>query len=80
MNRSDSMDKTSQLELNSEMIPTQELLKAQRKQAYEEAKAQRREDKRLAKTAKAQDKEKARAERDQALWQALKKGHEVPSE
>jgi len=57
---------------NTEQLPTKELLRAQRKKAYEAAKQKRREDRKAEKMTKQLEKKQAQAARDKQLWSSLK--------
>ena len=62
------MSEDTKLAIDPDQIPTKELLKRQRKEAYDEAKAQRRLEKVQAKCLAAEEKRQARSEKDKALW------------
>ncbi len=62
---------------NPDVVPTKELLKLQRKKAYEKAKADRKNEK-IAQKEKAKiEREAERSEKDKKLWEALKKGSDL---
>lgn len=65
---------------NHEMISTQELMKKQRKEAYEDAKTKRKEEKRAQKAEMRRDREKKIAENDKKLWEILRPASEVELE
>jgi len=57
---------------DSERLQTKELLRRQRKLAYEAAKSQRKQEKRAQKKEDEAQRLAARTQRDQELWQALR--------
>lgn len=61
-------------EANNEMKSTSDILREQRKRAYEAGKALRKAERKQEKADKRAEKLKARGDRDQELWAALKKG------
>jgi hypothetical protein len=62
----------SEFEIDDSQISTKELLKQQRKAAYEKKKAEAKAEKVQAKLEAKELKEKLRAEIDRQLWDALK--------
>ncbi len=62
---------------DSSIIPAKELARLARKRDYEKAKAARKEEKAATKAKKLAEKADARAARDQALWDALKRGSDI---
>jgi hypothetical protein len=75
----DSQTKKSGISYSTEssMIPAKELARLARKRDYEKAKAARKEEKAVTKAKKLAEKADARAARDQALWNALKRGSDI---
>ncbi len=71
------VDESREIQKNAEMIPTKELLKAQRKKAYEEVKAKRKEEKLAAKLQKKKEKVEAQKLKDEALWNLLKPASKI---
>jgi hypothetical protein len=74
------MTESPKIVRDSETVPTRDLLRHQRKAAYEAAKAKRKSDKRAEKEKKRADRQEAQAQRDAELWQAMRKGTELENE
>lgn len=68
------------MEYDEAQIPTKELLKKRRQQAYRLAKAEAKKERQQAKQEALAAKEQERAERDEALWKLLKKGNKLKPE
>jgi len=62
---------------NQEMIPTKDLLKAQRKREYEQVKLARKQERKQAKAQAASEREAQRLAKDAAILAALKKGSDL---
>lgn len=66
--------------LDSDEIPTKELLKRQRKEDYVAAKVQRKSERVQAKQLAAEEKRQARSDKDRALWELLQPAAEFSPE
>lgn len=71
------MDKKIEFELDSNLIPTRNLLRWQRKQDYAQSKLQRKNEKAALKEREKAEKNAKKAERDQSLWKAMKKATDL---
>ena len=74
------MADTPKFERDSDTMPTQELLRRQRKAAYEAAKAKRKQERKDAKVQKQKERAEERAQKDKELWLALRKATDLDEE
>jgi hypothetical protein len=70
----------SEFEIDESQLATKELLKRQRKAAYEMKKARAKANKAEAKAAAKEEKARLRAERDRELWVALKSASQLDND